>query len=418
MARKYLGLNPAAAAAMLRHLHLAYNHLLSLLLLATQSCPEVDVHTTIEAMQAARLGFRVAFRPTARAVPRQSTSLLRTTQQTRFASVNPRFPNPRGSGGQSWSRFGPTYRAQYLWRTYRNPILVVGGGGTVFYVANLETVPVTGRRRFNVVSPETEKQLSQGAYQEILAQFEGRILPSNHRHTEIVAKVAERLIPHSGLQGEEWRVHVIDDKSQVNAFVIPGGKIFVFTGILAEVQNEEGLAAVLGHEIAHNVAHHSAERMSTGVIATVFAFAVSYLFDVSGGLGQQIGDLALQKPNGRTQEQEADHIGLLMMAESCYDPKAALDFWQRMYKKEKAMGGSIPQFMSTHPTSYNRSELIRGWLPQAEAIYQESGCVGTGQHIADFNQAARQLDRGRQGQQVSARQPPRRRSDGDDGYFF
>ncbi|RMZ90736.1 hypothetical protein DV736_g2035, partial [Chaetothyriales sp. CBS 134916] len=299
---------------------------------------------------------------------------------------------------QTWSRFRPVFRAQYVWRNYRGYVIGIGVVGGLVYVTNLEKVPFTGRWRFNIVSPELEKQMAAASYDEILAQFGSQILPADHPYTILTARVVERLLPASGLANsgsdgsgngsgsgsgdDEWRVHVIDEPSQMNAFVIPGGKVFVFTGILPVAQDEAGLATILGHEIAHNVAHHAAERLSSSGFVLLFAIAASLIFDVSGGLAQSLADLLLTLPNSRTQEIEADHIGLLIMAESCYPPAAAVDLWTRMDNAQKV--AAPPQFLSTHPTNYNRRELIRGWLPQAEAKYDDAQCGLAHKHLPSF----------------------------------
>lgn len=255
-----------------------------------------------------------------------------------------------------------------------------------FYVYNLEEVPVTHRRRFNCLSPSTEVQLGNSGYDQILSEFRGKILPPDHPHTQTVARVVERLLSatHGLSASEEWRVHVIDDPQQKNAFVIPGGKVFVFTGLLPIAKDEAGLAAVLGHEIAHNVAHHMAERVSRSIIIASAAVVIASLFDISGQSSNAIANLVLNLPNSRTQEMEADHIGLLIMAESCYDPEAAVDLWERMAKAEEF---SPPQFLSTHPTSYNRRDLIKTWLPQAREKYEEANCGMVSRYASDFQQA-------------------------------
>ncbi|RMZ83206.1 hypothetical protein DV738_g1309, partial [Chaetothyriales sp. CBS 135597] len=320
----------------------------------------------------------------AQASPSVQQQLLRGRQtQTRFSSYRYRRfdegpQQHQQQKGQTWSRFGPVYRAQYIWRNYRNVVVGIVVVGGVVYVTNLEKVPFTGRLRFNVVSAEMEKQMGTASYDEILAEFGNRILPANHPYTLLTARVVERLLPASGLpssgdDGNEWRVHVIDEPSQLNAFVIPGGKVFVFTGILPVARDEAGLATILGHEIAHNVAHHSAERLSSSGFVLLFAIAASLIFDVSGNLAKSLADLLLTLPNSRTQEIEADHIGLLIMAESCYPPAAAVDLWTRMDEAQKV--AAPPQFLSTHPTNYNRRELIRGWLPQAEDKYENAQCA-------------------------------------------
>lgn len=265
-------------------------------------------------------------------------------------------------------------------------MVVAGAGGGTFYVYNLEEVPITHRRRFNFISPETEQTLvSEDEYKQSLQQFQGKILPREHPYTQLVAKIVARLLPSAhGLDGGDWVVHVIDDPNMVNAFVMPGGRVFVFTGIFPVAQDENGLAAVLGHEIGHNVAHHIAERFSRQFFSMAGAVLVSTLFDVSGQLGNTVSDLALTLPNGRTQETEADHIGLLMMAESCYDPRRAPELWKRMAENEKKHGGAPPQFLSTHPSSGVRGETMQKWMPEAMARYEENNCSNTSSAMDEF----------------------------------
>ena len=117
--------------------------------------------------------------------------------------------------------------------------------------------------------------VSEATYNQLLGEFKGRVLPREHPYTQLVAKITERLIPAThGLAGDgDWQVHVIDDPNTVNAFVLPGGKVFVFTGIFPIAGDENGLATVLGHEIAHNVAHHVGERLSRQVFTMAAALA-------------------------------------------------------------------------------------------------------------------------------------------------
>lgn len=138
-----------------------------------------------------------------------------------------------------------------------------------------------------------------------------------------------------------------------NAFVLPGGKVFVFSGIFPVCRDNDGLAAVLGHEIAHNIAQHAAEKMSQMVLFQPVVWVLMYL-DATGmtfGLGRVLGSLMIElgfmRPSSREQESEADHIGLMLMAEACYDPRGAIGFWERM---EKAQTGAPPEWLSTHPS--------------------------------------------------------------------
>ncbi|KKK20350.1 hypothetical protein ARAM_003309 [Aspergillus rambellii] len=206
--------------------------------------------------------------------------------------------------------------------------------------------------------------MGEQSYHEVLEQARGQILPEHHPLTMMVNRVLHRLIPQAPIEGADWKVHVIKDDNMMNAFVLPGGKVFVYTGILPICQDEDGLAAVLGHEIAHVVAHHPAERMSNSFVTLGAIFLVSFLFDISGQIPSLVLNLMYSLPNSRTQEAEADNIGLMMMSKACFNPEAAVGLWARMQKAEKE---TPPQFMSTHPSSYNRMEAIRGWLDRAEA---------------------------------------------------
>lgn len=150
--------------------------------------------------------------------------------------------------------------------------------------------------------------------------------------------------------------------ASANAFVLPGGKVFVFTGLLNLVGNEDALAAVLGHEIAHQAASHDAERMSQAYVANLALGSGFFLVGMLPGLalfalwnlagGYFVPDLVYSLPMSRTHEYEADHIGLMMMAEACYDPRSAIPFWKKMgvLAREQGGGEEFPEMLSTHPS--------------------------------------------------------------------
>ena len=200
----------------------------------------------------------------------------------------------------------------------------------------------------------------------------------------MVNKVLERLIPAAGLEGQNWEVRVIDDPEQKNAFVLPGGKVFVFSGILPICDGEDGLAAVLGHEIAHNIAHHTAEKVSQNFYLSLIALVLSWTFDIPAQFSQLLLDIAFERPGSRKMESEADYIGLLMMAQACYNPNAVVGLWERMAKAEQY---APPQFLSTHPASKNRVTVIQEWLPQAQQKRAESECESTIGYMDDFRRA-------------------------------
>lgn len=150
--------------------------------------------------------------------------------------------------------------------------------------------------------------MAEGQGNMVLQQYRHQILPASDRRVQLVQKVIRRLMPFSGVSDGNWRVFVIDE-DETNAFVTPDNTVFVFSGILPICRNEDGLAAVLGHEIAHNVAHHTAEKMSWSYAM----LAPVLLIDVFFGLGmisQWFLNFTLALPNGRAQESEADYIGL------------------------------------------------------------------------------------------------------------
>jgi predicted Zn-dependent protease len=173
----------------------------------------------------------------------------------------------------------------------------------------------------------------------------------------------------------QWEFNVVDEPDTVNAWVMPGGKVVVYTGILPIAKDDTGLAVVLGHEIAHVVAKHGNERMSQALLTQMGGVALSValsnqpqmtqtLFAQSYGMGTQ---LAVALPFSRLQESEADRIGLTLMAIAGYDPRAAVDFWGRMAQHG---GQRPPQFLSTHPAPEGRIANIQQYLPETLAVYK------------------------------------------------
>jgi hypothetical protein len=179
---------------------------------------------------------------------------FRTYQQQRLGR-GPQYKRFSASGGVSGLFFRWAARPTF----YRDIGVITAGAGGV-YLYNLEEVPVSGRRRFNIIPPGLEVSLGKATVDQVKEQYQGQFLSDRDPRVQQVKRVLERLLPFAegeGLKGIDWEVHVIDSPEQ-NAFVAPGGKVFVFTGILPLCQDENGIAAVLGHEIAHVVAHHTA----------------------------------------------------------------------------------------------------------------------------------------------------------------
>ncbi|KAK3301297.1 peptidase family M48-domain-containing protein [Chaetomium fimeti] len=354
-------------------------------------------------------------RPSERPTPSQLHHPSNTTnsppqqQQLRAYNYHPsgnRSPPPRSPAAYT----DPAHRDAQLraakplihWRGFRalntpstyTIILVAGGGALAFYFSNLETVPVSGRTRFNAYGADSVRKAGEMEHRRLLWQLEQQgvgLLSEWDFRTMRVRRVMERLLPFSGMEGEEWEVSVVDAPRTANAFVLPGGKVFVFSGILGVARSDSALATVLGHEIAHNLADHHGERLSQDIGASIMLWSMVVLGGAFGlgplimhFFGSRFLDVAFGFPMSRLQESEADYIGLMMMSEACYDPREAVSFWARM---EKASGEEVPEWMSTHPANLNRIKKIEEWLPEAMEKRAQSDCSSTASFAGLFKQA-------------------------------
>lgn len=236
------------------------------------------------------------------------------------------------------------------------------------------TTPYTNRSQLILISSQEETALGAQAFQEVVS--EEPVVRSEVVVAPVV-DVGQRLASVSDRRDFEWRFVVIDKPKEVNAFCLPGGKVAVYTGILPVARDTAGLAVVMGHEIAHALARHGAERMSQGMLAQLGGSLLGAgLGDSESGrmilavygLGAQYGILM---PYSRTQESEADQIGLMLMARAGYDPREAIAFWQRMDQATSA-SGSPPEFLSTHPGHATRISQLNGWMPEATRLYEQS----------------------------------------------
>ena len=235
------------------------------------------------------------------------------------------------------------------------------------------TVPVTGRRQVILLSEGEERQMGLSSYQEVLKKSR---LSSDAVATEQARRVGRRIAEATGRADYQWEFSLIEDK-QANAFCLPGGKVAVYTGILPLTRDDAGLAAVLGHEVAHAIARHGGERVRQGLLVQVpLAVAQVALAGNDPAMTRQVTALlgagatvGILLPWSRTQESEADHLGLIYMAKAGYDPHAARDLWVRMAEASKG-SARPPEFLSTHPAEATRIKQIEAWLPEALQYYQ------------------------------------------------
>ena len=262
-------------------------------------------------------------------------------------------------------------------------VVFVGCGTT-------NTVPITGRQQTLMVSDGDILTLSTQQYSEFMQSAK---LSTNAQNTQMVKRVGQNLanavtsyLTAAGLQNDlqyyKWQFNLVQD-NQVNAWCMPGGLICVYEGILPVTQDEASLAIVLGHEIAHAVARHSAEQMSTQMKQQ---YGIQIGAAVLGGLGmgantssiiQAIASQGFNFANlkySRNHESEADHMGLIFAAMAGYDPNSAVTFWQRMASMSN---NNTSEFLSDHPSDATRIKQIQGWLPEALKYYKPATTTTT-----------------------------------------
>lgn len=253
-----------------------------------------------------------------------------------------------------------------------------------FLAAACATVPITGRRQVSLIPADTIVSMSYQQYDEFLAEHEpvrGTEEAAMVRNVgRDIADAVEAYMRQNGMEDQlqlyDWEFQLVEDEA-VNAWCMPGGKVVVYSGILPVARGKEGLAVVMGHEIAHAVANHGNERMSQGMLAQMGGIALSealqthpattqQLWMTAYGVGTQVG---LMLPYSRLHEKEADRLGLIFMAMAGYDPRVAEDFWTRMAGQKE--GGAPPEFLSTHPADDTRIANIRRIIPEAMQYYRQ-----------------------------------------------
>jgi len=239
-------------------------------------------------------------------------------------------------------------------------------------------VPITGRKQFKLFSSSRMTSMSFAQYDQV--KSEGKVLPDSDERVQLVRKVGDKITSavnkYLSENGEKsrvdefkWEVNLLDE-NVVNAWAMPGGKIMFYTGILPICDGEDGIATVMGHEIAHAVARHGNERMSQQIPVQLGSMGLAVALEQKPemtknilmsavGAGSQLGILKYS----RLHESEADKMGLVFMTMAGYNPEVAIDFWTRMSQNK---GGSAPpEFLSTHPSDERRINDIKAFLPEA-----------------------------------------------------
>lgn len=259
---------------------------------------------------------------------------------------------------------------------------------TTVLVAGCATNPVTGKKNLNFVSNSELFPSSFQQYNTFITENKVITGTADAKKVEAVGMrikaAAEKYLTFLGqsqyLKDYRWEYKLVDSK-EVNAWCMPGGKIVVYSGILPITQNDAGLATVMGHEVSHALANHGAQRMSAAQLQQIGSAALDaatssksdmtrQIFAQAYGVGSEVG---VMLPFSRSNETEADKIGLTLMAIAGYNPDDAIAFWTRMSAKSGAAG--TPEFMSTHPSDATRIANIKALIPEAKATALKVGII-------------------------------------------
>ncbi|MBM4300425.1 MAG: M48 family metallopeptidase [Deltaproteobacteria bacterium] len=239
--------------------------------------------------------------------------------------------------------------------------------GLTLLAAACASAPYTGRRQLLFTSEGRETKMGYQAFEQIKRQYK---LAGNPDTNALVTQVGRRIADAAQRPDYRWEFVVLEGK-EANAFCLPGGKVGIFTGLLKYTKDEAGMATVISHEVAHALARHAGERLSQSMLAQAGGIGLGAALGGVGSLagtaimqGYSLGaQLGILLPYSRTQESEADRVGLILMAKAGYDPAQALEFWKRMMTTDK--GGKLPQFMSSHPNDASRLRELQEFLPEA-----------------------------------------------------
>jgi predicted Zn-dependent protease len=263
-------------------------------------------------------------------------------------------------------------------------LITIGLASITLAMASCSTVPLTGRSRLSLIDDSQLQQEAAIGYAQLLSDPKTKVVSTNSIQTQMVkrvgSKIAAAVTKYMNANGYgdqiasyKWEFNLIESP-EINAWCMPGGKVAIYTGILPVTKDEAGLATVMGHEVAHAIAQHSAERASQMTLAQVGSAAVGGVagnskyanyINAAYGIGGQLTILSY----GRKQELEADKMGLSFMAMAGYNPSTAVGFWQRMAQASSA-SAKPPAFLSTHPTDESRIAQIQRDLPEAMKYYK------------------------------------------------
>lgn len=306
-----------------------------------------------------------------------------------------------GSGRQSYNRWSYfNWYNNFKNMSVQQKRVVYSFGAVVFFfiVTHIEEAPVTHRYRLMITAEWVENFVTNQSFRQVMSEYGNYVLPKNDPVTKQVSRIMVRLISaahdykdpvtgerlnlftnlgKSDIPLENWQFYVIDDvamnKPTPNAFVIGGGKVFIFKSLLPICEDENGLATVLSHELGHLLADHLGEKLTLSPFFMTLNLIMFSIFG-SSAPGDFLVNALLNTSFSREMETEADYIGLMVMSRACYDPREAPRLWKNMMAFERKAGQKVPELISTHPSSDRRFNNISEWMPRATEVYANSGC--------------------------------------------
>jgi len=261
---------------------------------------------------------------------------------------------------------------------------IFGGCSCALMLASCSTAPITQRKQLKLIPESTLNRQAAQIYANVKRKTK---LSDDKKQLEEIKEIGSRIEEsvsayfasineNDPTANFQWEYILVDNDKIKNAWCMPGGKIAVYTGILEVTKNKDGLAAVMGHEIAHAVAKHSIERASRALVLNVGTTALDIFtggaisntrrttgVDVAG----MLRTFGIDNPFGRKQEREADYLGLIFASLAGFDIRESVKIWERMKKAHKEQ--EPPEWMSTHPSSINRIEALKNWIPEVIIKY-------------------------------------------------
>ncbi|KAL1460669.1 hypothetical protein WDU94_012630 [Cyamophila willieti] len=310
-----------------------------------------------------------------------------------------------------WSKLTPDQKKKIFNTIKKNQTSITGitltsiGLTYIYYFLHLETCPITGRQKFIIVKPNQLKEVSGIAYDSFIGEHGNHILPLGHPAYKRAANVVKRILEANKeyVEGNDFKypITIVNDPT-MNAFVLPDGRIFIFTGMFEICPTDDELATVLAHELSHTLLKHVAEKLSNKtfleILYIVPLMIIWFLLPDLGAIVTQVllddfKQILFELPFERDMETEADEVGLQLMARACYDVRIAPLFWKKMALKETQdqVGPKLEEFMSTHPSHENRAKNLESRITEAIELRKSCNCLPLGSLVMPRMTSFRQI---------------------------